>query len=178
MAAASEAKRSRSKAGSRHADWMSLIEISGPFLSLPVLDRIFPQGLDAGDPDTRRDLRSRFSEWEAEQEKRRPDRAIHHALGPLGAGRGARLSACDARRGAIPAGRPRSAHHAGGRDAQARPGASRSRDQEARPADPDLRAGPEPRPCGRGQALEGRAGHTHGRAVARDGRAPGPGHQR
>ena len=29
-----------------HADWLSLVESSGPFLSLPVLLRAFPQGLD------------------------------------------------------------------------------------------------------------------------------------
>lgn len=30
-----------------HAEWLSLIEVSGPFLTLPVLERVFPQGLDA-----------------------------------------------------------------------------------------------------------------------------------
>ncbi len=30
-----------------HNEWLSLIEISGPFLSMPVLLRVFPQGLDA-----------------------------------------------------------------------------------------------------------------------------------
>ena len=33
-----------------HAEWLSLLEISGPFLSMPVLLRAFPQGLDAHDP--------------------------------------------------------------------------------------------------------------------------------
>ena len=28
-----------------HADWLSLVEFSGPFVSLPVLLRVFPQGL-------------------------------------------------------------------------------------------------------------------------------------
>ena len=79
MAPVAEAKRPRTKSASRHADWLSLIEISGPFLTLPVLDRIFPQGLDARDPEKGRELRARFAEWEAEQEKRRPDRAIHQA---------------------------------------------------------------------------------------------------
>jgi predicted transport protein len=51
-------------------------------------------------------------------------------------------------------------------------------DQDARPTDPDLRAEPEPEPCGRGQALEGRAGYAHGRASPRHGRAAGPRHQR
>ncbi len=79
MATSSEAKRPRTKSVSRHADWLSLIEVTGPFLTLPVLDRVFPQGLDARDQDIGRELRMRFAEWEAEQEKRRPDRAIHQA---------------------------------------------------------------------------------------------------
>ncbi len=28
----------------QHADWLSLVEVSGPFVSLPVLLRAFPQG--------------------------------------------------------------------------------------------------------------------------------------
>jgi hypothetical protein len=79
MAVMSEANRSRTRPASRHADWLSLIEISGPFLTLPILNRIFPQGLDARDQEIGRELRTRFAEWEAEQEKRRPDRAIHQA---------------------------------------------------------------------------------------------------
>ena len=27
-----------------HSDWLSLIEISGPFISIPVLTEVFPQG--------------------------------------------------------------------------------------------------------------------------------------
>ena len=34
-----------------HAEWLSLLEISGPFLSMPVLMRVFPQGLEEDDPD-------------------------------------------------------------------------------------------------------------------------------
>ena len=34
-----------------HADWLSLVEVSGPFLTMPVLERVFPNGLDAHDPD-------------------------------------------------------------------------------------------------------------------------------
>lgn len=46
-----------------HTEWLSLIEVSGPFLSLPVLLRVFPQGLDAHDPDLFRDLRAAYEEW-------------------------------------------------------------------------------------------------------------------
>ena len=30
----------------QHAEWLSLIEVSGPFLSMPVLLDVFPQGLE------------------------------------------------------------------------------------------------------------------------------------
>lgn len=35
-----------------HTEWLSLLDISGPFLSLPVLLRAFPHGLDQTDPAT------------------------------------------------------------------------------------------------------------------------------
>jgi hypothetical protein len=62
-----------------HAEWLSLLEISGPFLSMPVLLRVFPQGLDAHDPDVLRELRTAYEEWLDNQQGLRPDRAIHHA---------------------------------------------------------------------------------------------------
>jgi hypothetical protein len=49
-----------------HAEWLSLIEISGPFLSLPTLERAFPQGLDADDPDLARSLRTALDEQAAD----------------------------------------------------------------------------------------------------------------
>jgi hypothetical protein len=42
-----------------HTEWLSLIEVSGPFLSMPVLLRVFPQGLDAHEPELSRFLRMR-----------------------------------------------------------------------------------------------------------------------
>src|SRR5713101_3332807 len=62
-----------------HAEWLSLVEVSGPFLSMPVLLRVFPQGLDAHDPDLTRSLRLAFEEWEDNQGGLRPDPAIHRA---------------------------------------------------------------------------------------------------
>ena len=29
-----------------HADWLQLVDVSGPFLTLPVLKRALPQGLN------------------------------------------------------------------------------------------------------------------------------------
>lgn len=60
-----------------HARWLSLIEISGPFLSLPVLSRVFPQGLGAHDPNHFRLLRQVHEEWEDNQNGPKPDPAIH-----------------------------------------------------------------------------------------------------
>src|SRR5438552_14994567 len=47
-----------------HADWLSLVESSGPFLSLPVLMREFPQGLDPRDPEQAKQLRLAYEEWQ------------------------------------------------------------------------------------------------------------------
>jgi hypothetical protein len=47
-----------------HADWLSLVESSGPFLSLPVLLRAFPQGLDPRDPEQAKELRLAYEEWQ------------------------------------------------------------------------------------------------------------------
>jgi len=62
-----------------HAEWLSLIEVSGPFLSLPVLVDAFPQGLEAHDPAHMAILRSAAREWEQEGVGSRPDPAIYGA---------------------------------------------------------------------------------------------------
>lgn len=56
-----------------HAEWLSLVEVSGPFLSMPVLMKAFPQGLEAHDPDRFRKLRLAYEEWTANEEARQPD---------------------------------------------------------------------------------------------------------
>lgn len=58
-----------------HAEWLSLVEVSGPFLSLPVLMRVFPQQLDTLDANIARDTRLAYSEWEDSE----GDRAVHTA---------------------------------------------------------------------------------------------------
>ena len=55
-----------------HAEWLSLVEVSGPFLSLPVLLEAFPQGLDEHDSDHARLLRLAHEEWDESD-----DPAIH-----------------------------------------------------------------------------------------------------
>ena len=60
---------------SPHREWLSLVEVSGPFLSLEVLTDEFPQGLDTHDPVVSRGLRSAYEEWQSQ----RHDEAYHRA---------------------------------------------------------------------------------------------------
>lgn len=46
-----------------HHDWLSLVEISGPFLAVPVLKEAFPQGLEELDAAKRKRLRQAYDEW-------------------------------------------------------------------------------------------------------------------
>ncbi len=64
-----------------HAEWLSLIEVSGPFLSMPVLLRAFPDGLDlrADAPEHRVRLHSAYEEWLDNQGGLAQDPAIHRA---------------------------------------------------------------------------------------------------
>jgi hypothetical protein len=62
-----------------HADWLSLVEVSGPFLTMPVLERVFPQGLEPHDPEHVRTLRLAYEEWEDHQQSARPYPALHQA---------------------------------------------------------------------------------------------------
>ncbi|MCK0154898.1 BREX-1 system adenine-specific DNA-methyltransferase PglX [Alcanivorax sp. S6407] len=48
---------------SLHDEWLSLIEISGPFLAVPVLKEAFPQGLEELDGVKRKRLRQAYEEW-------------------------------------------------------------------------------------------------------------------
>ncbi|MGB0383199.1 MAG: Eco57I restriction-modification methylase domain-containing protein [Ardenticatenaceae bacterium] len=51
-----------------HTEWLSLLEVSGPFLSLPVLLQAFPQGLEGVDAEVRGVLRVAYGEWEQVRE--------------------------------------------------------------------------------------------------------------
>jgi hypothetical protein len=46
-----------------HHDWLKLIEISGPFLAVPVLKEVFPTGLEGLDGLKRKRLRQAYEEW-------------------------------------------------------------------------------------------------------------------
>lgn len=66
-----------SAAARHHVEWLQLVDVSGPFLSLSVLVETFPQGLDADSPEVAERLGQAYSEWQANEELRRPDPAIH-----------------------------------------------------------------------------------------------------
>lgn len=63
-------------AARHHAEWLSLVEVSGPFLSMEVLQRVFPDGLDlrADASDLRERLHVAYEEW-----RDADDHAIHRA---------------------------------------------------------------------------------------------------
>lgn len=60
-----------------HAEWLSLVPVSGPFLSLPVLMEAFNAGLEPHDPEHVRLLRQEYANWEESFEKRKADPAPH-----------------------------------------------------------------------------------------------------
>jgi hypothetical protein len=63
----------------QHHEWLALIEISGPFLAVPVLKEAFPQGLEELDAAKRKRLRQAYDEWREAQETDDPRFADLHA---------------------------------------------------------------------------------------------------
>ena len=54
-------RQRRSSIGEHHAEWLSLVQTSGPFLTVPTLEKVLPDGLEAaGDLAA---LRVAYSEW-------------------------------------------------------------------------------------------------------------------
>jgi len=62
-----------------HHEWLSLIEISGPFLAVPVLKEAFPQGLEELDVGKRKRLRQAYDEWREALENDDPRISDLHA---------------------------------------------------------------------------------------------------
>lgn len=60
-----------------HAEWLSLVPVSGPFLSLPVLMEAFNTGLEPHDPEHVRRLRQEYANWQESFEQRKADPAPH-----------------------------------------------------------------------------------------------------
>lgn len=52
----------RASVASVHADWLRLVEPNGPFLTLPVLRRVWPNGLDHTDSETRAEVRRHLAD--------------------------------------------------------------------------------------------------------------------
>jgi len=46
-----------------HGEWLSMVDVSGPFLAEPVLKQAFPQGLEQTDPSIRKQVRQAYDEW-------------------------------------------------------------------------------------------------------------------
>jgi len=61
-----------------HTEWLSLVPVSGPFLSLPVLMGAFNTGLEPHDPDQSRLLRQEYANWQDSFENQKADPAPHH----------------------------------------------------------------------------------------------------
>lgn len=60
-------------------DWLNLIEVSGPFLAVPVLRDVFPQGLEALQSGRPQRLRRTYDEWRDAVDVDDPDLAALHA---------------------------------------------------------------------------------------------------
>jgi hypothetical protein len=58
-----------------HTEWLSLVPVSGPFLSLPVLMDAFGSGLEPHEPEHVRLLRQAYADWQESLEKHRGDPA-------------------------------------------------------------------------------------------------------
>lgn len=73
-------RQRRSSAAQHHLEWLQLVDISGPFLSLGVLAEVFPQGVDAVESELADTFKQAYAEWQANREQRRPDAAIDSAF--------------------------------------------------------------------------------------------------
>ena len=60
-----------------HTEWLSLVPVSGPFLSLPVLMEAFNAGLEPHDPEHNRLLRQAYADWLQWIEQRTADPVPH-----------------------------------------------------------------------------------------------------
>lgn len=60
-------------------EWLNLLEVSGPFLAVPVLREVFPQGLEELDSSRAKRLRSAYEEWRDAVDGDDADREKLHA---------------------------------------------------------------------------------------------------
>jgi hypothetical protein len=64
---------------SANHDWLNLIEVSGPFLAVPVLREVLPQGLEALTSGRPQRLRAAYDEWRDAVDADDPDMPAIHA---------------------------------------------------------------------------------------------------
>ena len=70
--------------GYDHNRWLDLVEVTGPFLSIPVLRRAWPAGVDQIDPSERATLRARHADYfDVPPEERERDEWIRYVLTSL-----------------------------------------------------------------------------------------------
>lgn len=60
-------------------EWLNLLEVSGPFLAVPVLREVFPQGLEELETSPAKRLRSAYEEWRDAVDADDPDLERVHA---------------------------------------------------------------------------------------------------
>jgi hypothetical protein len=60
-------------------EWLNLLEVSGPFLAVPVLREVFPQGLEELETSPAKRLRSAYEEWRDAVDADDPDLERLHA---------------------------------------------------------------------------------------------------
>ena len=78
---AAAAKAQATDGRRQHQEWLDLTEVSGPFLTMPVLLRAWPQ-LDALEKDERARLRARHADWQTDPTAGR-DEWVAYILGRL-----------------------------------------------------------------------------------------------
>jgi len=64
---------------SANYDWLNLIEVSGPFLAVPALREVLPQGLEAVPSGRPQRLRTAYDEWRDTVDADDPDLPVIHS---------------------------------------------------------------------------------------------------
>lgn len=75
--------RKRTGIAAHHLEWMALLDVEGPFLSLSELAEAFPQGLDADDPALVAAVKAHFDAWLLEHTDQAQTDFVHYVLGDL-----------------------------------------------------------------------------------------------
>ena len=68
----------RTMSAAQHIEWLNLVEKTGPFLAVGVLDEAFPQGLEKVETRRRQRVRSAYDEWRDAVDEADPQLAELH----------------------------------------------------------------------------------------------------